>query len=267
MKIMQMRTLTDIYIYPIKSMGGIQLDSSLCEERGLQYDRRWMLIDRNRRFVSQREHSHMSLIKVSASDDGFTLSYDSENRDIPKSLSGSQCSKAQVWEDTCEVIIYDSEINTWLSSILSLDVRLAYQVDEDTRHVDTDFAKHDEVNSLSDGYPYLVLGQSSLDLLNEKLDAPVLINRFRPNLVFDGGKPHEEDQWTDFSIGNTRFYGAKPCSRCQVPTINQESGEVGKEPIKTLARYRNFNNKIKFGMNVLCSGEGMIKVGDEVVLS
>ncbi|MEQ9297021.1 MAG: MOSC domain-containing protein [Cyclobacteriaceae bacterium] len=264
---MAARILTDIYIYPIKSMGGIRLETSLCEQRGLQYDRRWMLIDPTGKFVSQREHAHLSLVKLGLTADGLKLNYNNEERVIPKSLSGTDHSDVQVWGDTCKAIIYNSEVNEWLSKILDLDVRLAYQVDEDRRYVDADFARNGEVTSLSDGYPYLILGQSSLDLLNEKLTSPILINRFRPNLVFTGGEPHEEDQWADFSIGTAQFYGAKPCSRCQVPTINQESGEMGKEPIKTLARYRNFNHKIKFGMNVLCSKEGKVKVGGEIVLS
>ncbi|MEQ8712162.1 MAG: MOSC domain-containing protein [Cyclobacteriaceae bacterium] len=262
---MASRVLTDIYIYPIKSMGGIRLESSVCEGRGLQYDRRWMLIDPTGKFVSQREHAHLCLIKLSLSSDGFRLSYNDEHREIPRILSGTDYSEVQVWGDTCKAIIHDSEINAWLSQILDLDVRLVYQVDEDNRHVDPAFAKNGEVNSLSDGYPYLVLGQSSLDLLNEKLAEPILINRFRPNLVFSGSEPHEEDQWADFSIGHAKFYGAKPCSRCQVPTINQESGVMGKEPTRTLARYRNFDHKIKFGMNVLCSQEGTIAVGDQIL--
>lgn len=262
-----MRKLTSLFIYPIKSMGGISLEQSVCEQRGLQYDRRWMLIDSNGRFVSQREHAHMSLFRLSLIDESFKLSYRGEERAIPKSLAGTDYVDVQVWDDICKAIIYDSEINEWISNILNFNVRLAYQVDADRRLVDPGFARNGEVTSLSDGYPYLVLGQSSLDLLNEKLADPIPINRFRPNLVFSGGEPHEEDNWTDFSIGDVKFYSAKPCSRCQVITINQESGEVGKEPTRTLASYRNFNHKIKFGMNVLCSREGSIKVGDAIILS
>lgn len=261
------RTLSGIYIYPIKSMGGIRLEASACEVRGLQYDRRWMLIDPTGKFVSQREHAQLSLIKLSLSPDGFKLSYNDEHRHIPRTLSGANHSEVRVWGDTCKAIIHDSEVNEWLSKTLDMDVRLVYQVDEDKRLVDPSFAKNSEVNSLSDGYPYLILGQSSLDLLNDKLNEPILINRFRPNLVFRGGEPHEEDQWADFNIGSAKFYGAKPCSRCQVPTINQESGKMGKEPTKTLARYRNFDHKIKFGMNVLCSQKGTIAVGDTIVFN
>ncbi len=261
-----MLVLTDIYIYPIKSMGGIRLETANCLERGLEFDRRWMLVDERGRFVSQREHAHMSLFKISIDNDGFTLQYRDEHRSIPKQLTGNNFSDVQVWGDTCKGLILEDEVNSWLSNILGFEVRLAYQANDDQRKVDPDFAKNGEVTSLSDGYPYLALGQSSLDMLNEKLSDPIHINRFRANLVFSGGQPHEEDNWTAFKIGGTNFYGAKPCSRCQVITINQETAEIGKEPTKTLARYRNFNHKIKFGMNVLCSSEGSISVGDEIVL-
>ena len=263
---MQQRHVTDLYIYPVKSMGGIRLEQSHCEQRGLQYDRRWMLVDRQGRFVSQREHSLMSRIKISITASGFKLSYEGADHEIPRSLSVGPLSKVAVWDDICQAIIYDSDTNHWLSELLHLDVRLAYQADEDTRTVDPGYARNGELTSLSDGYPYLFVGQPALDLLNEQLTHPVAVDRFRPNVVFAGGAPHEEDRWSDFTIGGARFYGAKPCSRCQVITIDQQSGVVGKEPLKTLAGYRNFDHKIKFGMNVLCAQEGVIKVGDEIIL-
>ncbi|MEM8896193.1 MAG: MOSC domain-containing protein, partial [Bacteroidota bacterium] len=199
--------------------------------------------------------------------DTFTLQYRDEQRSIPKELKADNYANIQIWGDTCKGIILEDEVHSWLSKILGFEVRLAYQANEDQRKVDPDFAKNGEITSLSDGYPYLALGQASLDMLNEKLSDPIGINRFRANLVFSGGQPHEEDNWSSFKIGDASFYGAKPCSRCQVITINQETAEIGKEPTRTLARYRNFNHKIKFGMNVLCSTEGRIKVGDEIILS
>jgi uncharacterized protein YcbX len=119
--------------------------------------------------------------------------------------------------------------------------------------------------SFADGYPVLVIGQSSLDDLNTRLSEPVSMIRFRPNLVFEGGLPYDEDQWYEFTVGNLTFYGVKPCARCILTTVDPEKGEIaGKEPIRTLSTYRKRNNKIFFGQNLMTNQTGTIKIGDEI---
>jgi hypothetical protein len=90
------------------------------------------------------------------------------------------------------------------------------------------------------------------------------MNRFRPNLVFTGGEAHEEDEWKGFTVGKNRFAGVKPCARCPVPTIDQDTAVRGKEPIATLAKYRNRNNNVYFGQNVLAIDHNEIHEGDEI---
>jgi uncharacterized protein YcbX len=138
--------------------------------------------------------------------------------------------------------------------------------DDAMRRVDQNYVKHEQRVSFADGYPILIIGQSALDFLNSKLPSPVEMNRFRPNIVFIGGKAHHEDDWKSFKIGEINFKGIKPCARCQVPTIHQSTAIKTKEPIKTLASYRNFNNKINFGLNVISQEVGLIKVGDEIII-
>ena len=92
------------------------------------------------------------------------------------------------------------------------------------------------------------------------------MDRFRPNMVMTGGQPFEEDSMEHFSVNGINFYGVKLCGRCVVTTTNQETGVTGKEPLKTLATYRMANNKVYFGQNVLCGGEGVIRSGDEIVV-
>ena len=111
-----------------------------------------------------------------------------------------------------------------------------------------------------------MIGQSSLDDLNSRLEFPVPMNRFRPNLVFTGGQPYEEDSWKLLTIGNNKFAGVKPCSRCVLTTVDQNTGEKGKEPLATLAKYRQHENKIYFGQNLLSIDHHTIHEGDEIKL-
>ncbi len=140
--------------------------------------------------------------------------------------------------------------------------------DSTRRDADPQYAPEGQHVSFADGFPYLIIGQASLDELNRKLAEPLPMNRFRPNFVFTGGAPHEEDGWSDFQIGTVAFRGVKPCARCAIPTTNQETAERAAEPIKTLATYRNEGRKILFGQNVILTGEvGVLRVGERLLKS
>jgi uncharacterized protein YcbX len=141
---------------------------------------------------------------------------------------------------------------------------MVYQPFESKRLIDQKYAKENELVSFADGYPFLIIGQSSLDDLNLRLDEPLPMNRFRPNIVFTGGEPYQEDKMNRFKVANIAFYGVKPCARCVITTTNQETSERLAEPLKTLATYRKFENKVLFGMNLLNEGWGEIRVGDKI---
>ena len=138
--------------------------------------------------------------------------------------------------------------------------------DSTKRKVDESYAANNEITSLSDGYPLLIIGQASLDDLNSRLAEPLSINRFRPNIVFTGGAAFEEDRLKHFAVNGINFYGVKLCARCPIPTIDQDNATKSKEPLKTLATYRMKNNKVYFGQNLLHNGEGIINVGDEIII-
>jgi uncharacterized protein YcbX len=121
--------------------------------------------------------------------------------------------------------------------------------------------------SLADGYPFLIIGEESLHNLNARLEEKIEMRRFRPNFVFKGGKAFNEDTWSNFTIGNISFIGVKPCARCQLTTVDPDTGKKGVEPIKTLATFRASNNKILFGQNLVALTEGEIKVGDELTIN
>jgi len=128
------------------------------------------------------------------------------------------------------------------------------------------YAVQGESVSFADGMPYVMIGQSSLDELNQRLEVPVPMNRFRPNLVFSGGQAFEEDQFTRIKVGEVDFQVVKPCARCVLITVDQQTGEKGKEPLATLATYRTVNNKVYFGQNAVALAPGIVCLGDLIQL-
>ena len=148
--------------------------------------------------------------------------------------------------------------------MLGLSCHLVYMPDSSLRLVDKDYAQNGEVTSFSDGFPTLIIGQASLDDLNQRLLMQIPMDRFRPNIVFKGGRAFEEDEMHSFTINGIQFAGVKPCARCVITTIDQVTGEKGKEPLQALSGYRQVNNKVLFGINLLHEGEDIIHVGDVI---
>jgi uncharacterized protein len=262
---MALLILSEIWIYPIKSLGGIRLASAKVMPKGLRYDRRWMLIDEAGKFITQRIHSKMAFFKLSLSDGEFTINFTGDKIHLPVNpLLSKNPVSATVWDDT--VVVYEvlGKYSQWFSERLGINCRLVYFPEESQRLVDEKYRVENDQVSLADGYPFLIIGQRSLDDLNNRLENPVPMNRFRPNFVFTGGQPFEEDTWRNFRIGGNRFSGVKPCSRCVLTTVNQETAEKGTEPLATLTTYRKMNNKIYFGQNLLAIDYNEIYEGDKI---
>jgi hypothetical protein len=259
--------VSQLFIYPVKSLGGIAVASATVLPKGLAYDRRWMLVDESNRFLTQRNFPQLALFKLAFSDVGNRLlvHFADESVLLPAG-DGGDSFRAEIWDDVVEVTEPDSGISQWFSEKLEITCKLVAFPEANKRPVDPGYAVNPaDQTSLSDGYPILVIGQSSLDDLNGRLADPIGADRFRPNIVFTGGKPFEEDSWKRFSIAKVPMAGVKPCARCTVPTINQQTGVAGKEPLATLNSYRKVGNKVLFGQNVIPLGQGTICTGDEIV--
>ena len=263
-----MLIVSKLFIYPIKSLGGIPLSSATVTDRGFQYDRRWMLVDEQNIFITQRSFPQLALLQVSLADDGLLVQHKitGDAISIPFKPESTATSMVQIWDDTCLAQFVSDTADKWFSQILSITCRLVFMPDTSNRKVEEAYAVNNEITSLSDGYPFLLIGQSSLNDLNSRLAEPLPINRFRPNIVFTGGQAFQEDRLKQFTINNIDFYGVKLCARCQITTINQDNGVIAKEPLKTLTLYRRKNNKIYFGQNLLHHGEGIVQVGDEIIV-
>ena len=258
-------TLSEIWIYPIKSLGGIRLTTSRVMPKGLQHDRRWMLIDESGTFMTQRVYPQMALFKLEIQSDYFIITHKDQSRILPfNPAKTTQPEQAIIWDDTVSVFEVSEDFNRWFSAILGMRCKLVSFPEENARPVDPKYKVDDEHVSLADAYPFLIIGQSSLNDLNHRLETPVPMNRFRPNFVFTGGDAYEEDAWRNFTIGTSRFVGVKPCGRCVLTTVNQDTAEKGKEPLKTLASYRTKNSKVLFGQNLVALDHDQINVGDRI---
>lgn len=264
-----MLKISGLFIYPIKSLGGIALNKAQVTSRGLEHDRRWMLVNEQNRFLSQREIPEMALLYVELTAKGLLVMHKQQPEEfvaIPFLFDANEEAVCTIWDDECQAEFVDTEIDKWFSKILKVKCRLVYMPANTKRFVDQRYAGPQQITSFADAYPFLLIGEASLEELNGRLKEPVLMDRFRPNIVFLGGEAFQEDQMAQFKIGDLNFYGVKPCARCPVITIDQESGIAGKEPLKTLAAYRKKNNKVYFGQNLVHDGKGSISVGDELVI-
>ena len=264
-----MITLQDIYVYPIKSLGGVSVKEWKLTGRGLRDDRRWMLVDEAGTFITQRQVPEMALLKLGMNETDWEVNHSRKEMPsliIPREIEDGEQLNVTIFSDECMAIRVGEDVDQWFQEALGITCHLVYMPEESERQIDPRYAPEGANVSFADGYPYLLLGQASIDGLNARLDQPVPTNRFRPNLVVVGTAEHEEDSWEEIRIGEAYFDVAKPCARCVLTTVDQETGVKGKEPLFTLSTYRKEGNKVLFGQNLLWKSGGSVSVGAEVAV-
>jgi uncharacterized protein len=257
----------NLYLYPIKSLGGISVQEAEVEERGFKYDRRWMLVDPSGEFLTQRQHPKLALLQVALGKSELTVfSKVDSSRKITFDLemnSGKEM-QVKVWGDEVAALQVAPTVSAWFSDFLGMDVELVVMPESSHRKLNPRYAVQEESVSFADGMPYVIIGQASLDELNGRLADPVGMDRFRPNLVFSGGDAYAEDQFKQLQIGEVEFQVVKPCARCVMITVDQEKGTKGKEPLATLATYRSQGAKVYFGQNAVSLTQGIVRLGDPI---
>ncbi len=259
-----MLQITQINIYPVKSLDGYSVETAVVESRGLRYDRRWLITDEKGTFMTQRTEAKMAQLKAIIEDEAYLIIYEKVNEKhrikIPIQQT-AQSFEVEVWDDKVNAFRISDEADAFLSHFLGKKCHLVTMQATSKRPIDPDFAlgATDEV-SFADGFPMLLLGEAAIEYLrtqfsegSELQGASVreLVRRFRPNLVFSGGNPHDEDHFKHFRIGDVAFVGVKPCGRCVLTTRDPDTGKAGKDPLSTLKNYRQSGNKILFGQNVI----------------
>ncbi len=298
--------VSGLFVYPIKSCAGVAVDSALITPRGFEHDRLYMIVDANRRFVSQRKCPRMALIRptVTASG-GLFIATDNGKFELTPRTKGDTVI-VTVWRSDCAAIDQGDEAANFLAEFMGMpDVRLVVRCqflgaiwicvmrngidlfspffffvfsflqlisDECVREVEPGYVTPRVYQTtFSDGYPFLITSEASLTDLAEKVGRDISMNRFRPNIVLKGGMgPFDEDYWETLKIGNSIFTLPKICSRCKIPTVDPEKGtfDSDNQPTVALRKFRRAGQKVLFGQNAVCArGEGMrISIGEKVTV-
>ncbi len=255
-----------MYVYPLKSGCGNAVREMTLDDRGPAGDRRWMLVGPDNVFLTQRELPRMVLIHVAATGAGLECTAPGMmTLQVSTPVNGSR-HNARVFKDTVDVMDASEAAGQWFSAFLAHPCRLVYQPQNSLRPVNANFAAPGTPVSLADGFPLLLIGQGSLDDLNRRLQQPVEMIRFRPNLVVEGSEPFAEDTWRRIRVGEIEFDVAKPDVRCTIPMVDPATGTSGKEPIQTLATFRRRDNKVMFGQYLIHRRQGTLRLGEPVVV-
>ncbi len=258
-------TLSGLYVYPIKSCGGVALESATVSAMGLRHDRRWMLVDEAGEFLSQRRLPRMALISVRFGPERLIVGAPGmPDLELPLQPETGDRVSVCVWDDTGHGVPVSDEADRWFGEFLDFPCRLIYKPDEYVRLVDSAYAKNGDQVGFADAFAFLLISEASLGDLSGRLREPVSMNRFRPNLVVRGCEPYAEDRWSLVRVGAVAFRAAEPCPRCAVTTVDQRTGTRGKEPLRTLATYRDSDEGVLFGRYLIQASLGTVRVGDPV---
>lgn len=247
--------VSELFLYPIKSCGGVSVSQVEVSSVGLVHDRHWMLVDSDGVFITQRERPELATFATGLNDGVLTVRAPSDDSileiDVSERAQGHE-EAIKVWSRTATAIEH-KRASAWFSARLGADVRLV-------RWVETSDL------TFQDSAQVLVISQASLDELNNRLTHPVPMSRFRPNIVVQGSQAYEEDTWPTLHTGGVTWSANHRCGRCLVTTVDQVTGQrVGPDPLRTLARYRLFGSEVCFGMYFSVASEGRVSVGDVVL--
>ncbi|ONI27714.1 hypothetical protein PRUPE_1G101100 [Prunus persica] len=284
--------VSSIFIYPIKSCRGISVSQASVTPTGFRWDRQWLVVNYKGRAYTQRVEPKLSLVQVELPDEAFIEGWEpSKSSYLVLKAPGMDALKVSliaprevsngvsVWEWSGSALDEGADASKWFSDYLGKPSRLVrFNTASETRPVEPEYARGHNI-MFSDMYPYMLLSQGSMDALNNVLKEPIPVNRFRPNILVEGCEPFSEDLWTEIRIDKLAFLGVKLCSRCKIPTINQETGIAGAEPNETLRKIRSDSvlrptqkqkGKVYFGQNLVFKGSltgkkgNVVKVGDLV---
>lgn len=261
-----MITVSTLTHYPIKACRGFDVPVSNVQHMGLEHDRRMMVVTPEGKFLTQREYPRLALIMPTLKNEAVTLTapnFDSIQFNVQKSGTPTP---VEIWRSkNVDAIDQGDEAAAWLTDWLGVETRLVHIADGYKRKVNSMYAiNEDDHTGFADGYPILIASEESLQDLNSRLDSPVPMNRFRPNLVVKSCEPFAEDRWKRIRIGGVEMALVKPCPRCMVTTIDKVTLEKSKEPLKTLGKFRRHLLGVVFGMNTIPLNEGRIEVGMSV---
>ncbi len=258
--------LSHLYLYPIKSSAPLEVERARVEPRGLQHDRRWLVVDSEGRFLTGRQLPRMTLIRALPDSDGLTLSAPGmPSLKVPFPQTDSRM-PVSVWKSEVAARPAGAAADAWLSEFLQQSARLVHMDTGVSRLITSAQAQAGDEVSFADAFPLLLISRAALDGLNMRLAKPVSMLRFRPNLVVDNAPAHAEDAWKRIRIGGVEFDVAKACTRCVFTTVDPQRGECDPdgEPLRTLMDYRRTDDGVTFGQNLIPRSIGSVHAGDRV---
>ncbi len=257
--------VASLAVYPVKSCRGTWLDRARLGDRGLEHDREWMVVDGEGRFLSQRSRPGLARVEAAVAGDRLALSAAGHGRVEVALGHDGPARRVAVWRDEVVAVSAGAAAAAWLTELLGVPCELVRMPAATGRPVEPERIGPGHRVGFADAYPLLLLSEASLEDLNRRLERPVPMDRFRPNIVVGGCEPYAEDGWASISVAGIELMVAKPCARCVVVTTDQATGERADEPLRTLATYRRGAGGVLFGQNLVHLGRGEIAVGDGVL--
>lgn len=260
--------VTGLFIYPIKATSAISLQQAEVRSRGLADDRRWVVVDQHGQFLQQRIQPKLAIVKTVLQDRGLLVTAPDRQPLRVAPPAGRERSAVTVWSDTVDAADAGPDAADWFSQFLGIPCRLMFMDNDACRPVAPQYGREGDVVSFADALPLLMTTEAALDDLNRRLEEPLPMSRFRPNLVIDGDVPWADDRWRRLRVGEVEFEITHPCTRCVVTTIDQETGNKSPdgEPLRTLATFRRGEKGVLFGQNLVRRSGGILHLGDKVVV-
>ncbi len=262
-------TISTINLYPVKSLGGSKINQGQLLFSGFSHDREWMLVKPDNSFMTLRSHPQMAMVQAIVEDEQLLLkSFGMETHSVPATNASMKKISTAVFGNSVQGNDVGDETAEWISQAIGDDCRLVAFAQDQVRQCDPEVSKQGDHTKFADAFPLLIVSEESLQDLNNRLDNPVTMDRFRPNIVVRGCEPFGEDNWRSIRINDLPLRVVAACARCSVPTVDPATGVMsGPEPIHTLSSFRQRDNEIYFGVNAIPDREGSIIVGDKIEIT
>lgn len=259
-----MLAISQLWIYPVKSLGGMRVPRARVDERGFEGDRRFMVVDDSGAFLTQRKVPRMACVRATIEDGALRLEHAGMRALSVRLDVDGPAREVRVWRDRVLAVDAGDEAAAWIGEAIGVRARLVRMPESTRRPADPEHARPGDLVAFADAFPFLLVSEGSLEALSRELGAPADVRRFRPNLVVRGAPPFAEDGWRELAAGSVRFFVRKPCARCRIVDVDPDRGVLGGDVLAALARSRTVGNAVLFGQNLVHDGKGELAEGDSV---